>query len=112
MLRATARQWMRGNNNLKQHPNILRRNKRRQELEDRRVSEAHNYIPPVEPTPAQARALYRHLLKTGKSTLRFTDLNMFQRKVRHEFEVTSRKTSSRVRGLMYEKGMWMLQNKL
>ena len=85
---------------------------RRRQLEQRRISEAHKYIPPVEPTRTQALALYRALLKTAQRDLRFTDKGYFQKTVRREFETTARRTTGRVRGLMYEKGVWMLENKL
>lgn len=66
----------------------------------------------MEPNPSDALLLYRRLLKMGQSTLTLTDKDYFRRKVRYEFEVVGRKTSSRVRGLMFEKGVWLLENKL
>ena len=81
------------------------------ELEQQRI-EASQFLPPIEPTPEQACQLYRRLLKEGYKTLVVTDKDYFRRKVRYEFEVTSRQTSSRVRGIMFEKGHWMVENKL
>lgn len=69
-------------------------------------------VPPVEPTPEMARSLYRQLLKAGRSTLICTDKEYYRQKLREEFEVTARQTSGRVRGIMFEKGQWMVQNKL
>lgn len=66
----------------------------------------------IEPTPEDAKILYRHMLKEGYRTLRLTDKDFFRRKLREEFEITSRQTSSRVRGLMFEKGQWMLKNNM
>uniref|UniRef100_A0A7S1Q2I6 Complex 1 LYR protein domain-containing protein n=1 Tax=Neobodo designis TaxID=312471 RepID=A0A7S1Q2I6_NEODS len=92
--------------------NLHRAAKRRKELEERRMHDAATYVPPVEPSPAQAVALYRQLLKVAEKTLVCTDKAYFRRKVRHEFEVTARMTSSRVRGIMYEKGQWLVKNDL
>ncbi|GET87083.1 hypothetical protein, conserved [Leishmania tarentolae] len=92
-------------------PDYTRANRRRMELEQQRI-EASQYLPPVEPTAEQACRLYRRLLKEGHKTLVVTDKEFFRRKVRYELEVTSRQTSSRVRGIMFEKGQWMLENKL
>ncbi|KPI84622.1 hypothetical protein ABL78_6327 [Leptomonas seymouri] len=92
-------------------PDYTRANRRRMELEQQRIA-ASQYLPPIEPTPEQACRLYRRLLKEGYKTLVVTDKNFFRRKVRYEFEVTSRQTSSRVRGVMFEKGQWLLDNKL
>jgi hypothetical protein len=93
-------------------PNYLRANQRRLKLERRRLNESVEYVPPTEPRPDEARRLYRNLLRTARATLIVTDKEYFRLKLRHEFEVTARQTSSRVRGLMFEKGMWMLRNKL
>jgi hypothetical protein len=92
--------------------NLTRVARRRKELEERRMADAATYVPPVEPSAAQAVMLYRQLLKEAEATLVCTDLEFFRRSVRHEFEVTARKTSSRVRGIMFEKGQWMLRNQL
>ncbi|ESL06113.1 hypothetical protein TRSC58_06218 [Trypanosoma rangeli SC58] len=92
-------------------PDFWRANERRMRLERRRI-DASRYYPPVEPTPQQACMLYRSLLKAGHAQLRVTDKAYYARKVRQEFEVTARQTSARVRGIMYERGQWMLQNKL
>lgn len=92
-------------------PDYTRANRRRAELEQQRI-EAGKYLPPIEPTPNQACQLYRRLLKEGDRTLVVTDKDFFRRKVRYEFEVTSRQTSSRVRGIMFEKGQWMAANGL
>ncbi|KAL7700453.1 hypothetical protein N2W54_005181 [Lotmaria passim] len=92
-------------------PDYTHANRRRMELEQQRI-EASQFLPPIEPTPEQACQLYRRLLKEGYKTLVVTDKDYFRRKVRYEFEVTSRQTSSRVRGIMFEKGHWMVENKL
>ncbi|KAH9597854.1 hypothetical protein LSM04_003401 [Trypanosoma melophagium] len=92
-------------------PDFARANERRQLLERRRI-DASYYYAPVEPTPEQACTLYRQLLKAGHAQLRVTDKNYYMKKVRYEFEVTARQTSARVRGIMFEKGQWMLKNKL
>ena len=86
--------------------------KRRRQLDNRRVADAQYTLPPIEPTPTQARGLYREMLKMASGQLRLTDMEYFRTKVRYEFEVTSRMTSARVRGIMYEKGKWMLKNDL
>ena len=93
-------------------PNFLRANQRRLKLERRRLNESVSYIPPTEPRPDEARQLYRALLKLGLRQLVVTDKEYFRQKLRHEFEVTARQTSSRVRGLMFEKGVWMSKHKL
>jgi len=93
-------------------PNFERAAQRRKTLERRRLSDSRTMTPPIEPTAEQARSLYRKLLKLSKTQLVYTDLGYFRRKVRAEFEVTSRQTSSRVRGIMYEKGCWMVENRL
>ena len=85
---------------------------RRRALEERRLRDSAEYVPPIEPSPRQAATLYRQLLKTGNSTLVATDKDFFRRKVRDEFEITARRTSARVRGIMYEKGQWMVANSL
>ncbi|RNF18505.1 hypothetical protein TcG_05007 [Trypanosoma cruzi] len=112
MLRATCRTlggqrrwWKEG------RPDFLRANERRMRLERRRI-DASRYYAPVEPTPQQACTLYRQLLKAGHAQLRVTDKAYYVRKLRREFEVTARQTSARVRGIMYERGQWMLLNKL
>jgi hypothetical protein len=92
-------------------PNYTRANRRRKELEQQRIA-ASQYLPPIEPTPQQACQLYRRLLKEGDRLLVITDKDFFRRKVRYELEVTSRQTSSRVRGIMFEKGQWMVENNL
>ena len=86
--------------------------KRRSHLDKRRVSESQWMPHAVEPTPQDATTLYRHMLKEGYKTLELTDKKFFKKKLREEFEITARQTSSRVRGLMYEKGQWMLKNKM
>jgi phage/plasmid primase-like uncharacterized protein len=93
-------------------PNMERVYARRTELEARRQDDAARYMPPVEPTVQQAAQLYRQLLKKSRSTLVLTDGAYFQKKVRHEFEVTARRTSARVRGIMFEKGQWLVANNL
>lgn len=93
-------------------PDLQRVNRRRQQLEQRRQRESGWYLPPVEPTAAQATALYRAMLKEGYATLRFTDKETYRRKLRFEFEEIARQTSGRVRGIMFEKGKWMLKNNL
>jgi hypothetical protein len=85
---------------------------RRRELEQRRIAEASERIPPVDPTPEMARSLYRQMLKMGYATLVLTDKSYYRQKLRYEFEVTARMTSARVRGMMFEKGKWMLRNQL
>lgn len=82
------------------------------ELELRRKRESIWSAAPVEPTPQQALTLYRSMLKEGYKTLRITDKGYFRQKLRYEFEVTARQTSARVRGVMYEKGKWMVANKM
>lgn len=104
--RASGRRWWREGS-----PDFTRANLRREALERKRV-EASQYLPPVEPTPSEACQLYRRLLKQAERQLVVTDKAYFQRKVRYEFEVTARQTSARVRGIMFEKGQWMLENKL
>nr|7AOI_XM Chain XM, Complex1-LYR-like [Trypanosoma brucei] len=84
---------------------------RRMQLERRRL-EASTHPPPVDPTAQQACVLYRRLLKAGHQQLLVTDKSYYARKVRHEFEVTARQTSARVRGIMYERGQWLVENKL
>ncbi len=93
-------------------PDFERVVKRRRQLEERRQKESAFYLPPVEPTPEQARILYRQLLKKGYSDLVLTDKQYFRKVLRTEFEETARQTSGRVRGVMFEKGKWMLQNNL
>lgn len=110
MLRAcrpflTRRWWKEGS------PDFTRANKRRAELERKRM-EASRFLPPVEPTPEEAALLYRRLLKKAAKQLLITDKDYFRRKVRQEFEVTARQTSARVRGIMFEKGSWMAANDL
>ncbi|AIN96638.1 hypothetical protein LPMP_140570 [Leishmania panamensis] len=92
-------------------PDYTRANRRRMELEQQRIVSSQ-HLPPIEPTAEQACQLYRRLLKEGYKTLVVTDKDFYRRKVRYELEVTSRQTSSRVRGIMFEKGRWMLENKL
>ncbi|KAG8341471.1 putative Complex 1 protein (LYR family) [Trypanosoma vivax] len=92
-------------------PDFSRAAARRLDLERRRL-EMSRRPPPSEPTSQQACILYRQLLKAGREHLRVTDGKYYMRKVRHEFEVTARQTSGRVRGIMYERGLWMLKNKL
>lgn len=87
-------------------------NKRRVQLERRRMMESAIHTPPVEPTGSQAVSLYRQLLKASQTQLELTDKDFFRTKVRYEFEVTARQTSARVRGMMFEKGQWMIKNKL
>ena len=101
-----------GPHNLKEIPNMWRIVKRRKDLEERRISEARTYTPPVEPTRSQSIALYRRLMKASETTLRLTNKKLFRDKLRSEFLVTARRTSGRVRGLMFEKGEWMVANKL
>lgn len=98
--------WAEGN------PNFTRANKRRMLLERRRVRDSLHAVPPVEPTADMARGLYRRMLREGYRTLVCTDKNYYRTKLRYEFEVTSRQTSGRVRGIMFEKGEWMLKNRL
>ncbi|CUG05867.1 Hypothetical protein, putative [Bodo saltans] len=93
-------------------PNFLRANRRRAVLERRRLLDSRLNVPPVEPTAEMARSLYRRMIKEARKTLVCTDQEYFRLKVREEFEVTARQTSSRVRGIMYEKGQWMVQNRL
>ncbi|KAG5509394.1 hypothetical protein JKF63_06704 [Porcisia hertigi] len=92
-------------------PDYTRANRRRMELEQQRL-DSSMYLPPIEPTAEQACQLYRRLLKEGYKTLVVTEKDFYRRKVRYEFEVTSRQTSSRVRGIMFEKGQWLLENRL
>ena len=96
----------------KAHADFLRASARRDVLEKRRVADARTFIPPVEPTREDARRLYKQLLAAGRARLTLTDKEYFRRKLRQEFEVTARKTSARVRGVMYEKGQWMLKHDL
>jgi hypothetical protein len=93
-------------------PGYLRANRRRAVLERRRLLDSRLIVPPVEPTPEMARSLYRQMLKESHKTLLCTDKEYFRLKVREEFEVTARQTSSRVRGIMFEKGQWMVKNRL
>jgi hypothetical protein len=90
--------------------NYERAQSRRAKLEQRRIDESAWHVPPVEPSAAQATRLYRAMLKDGTARLRLTDKAFFKRRLREEFEVTARRTSARVRGMMYEKGQWMLRN--
>lgn len=92
-------------------PDFTRAQRRRDKLEGQRlrVSAAP---PPVDPTAVEACRLYHQLLRMGNKTLVVTDKKYFQKTVRHEFEVTARRTSARVRGIMFEKGKWMLANDL
>ncbi|KPA77227.1 putative mitochondrial hypothetical protein [Leptomonas pyrrhocoris] len=106
LMLANGRKWWKDG-----APDYTRANRRRMELEQQRIA-ASQYLPPIEPTPEQACQLYRRLLKAAERTLVVTDKSFFRRKVRYEFEVTSRQTSSRVRGIMFEKGQWMVENKL
>lgn len=92
--------------------NLHRVHRRRMQLERRRILESALSTPPVEPTGHQAVSLYRALLKAGQVHLQLTDKEYFRTKLRYEFEVTARQTSARVRGMMFEKGQWMLKNKL
>lgn len=98
--------WLQGT------PNYVRANARRLQLERRRLRDSETTLPPMEPSPAEARCLFRQLLKEGYRTLQLTDKEYYRTKLRYEFEVTSRQTSARVRGIMFEKGKWMLGNKL
>lgn len=93
-------------------PNYTRANQRRFDLEQRRIDHVKWMPNAVEPTPEQARALFRGLLTKAYSELVITDKSLFRRKLREEFEITARQTSGRVRGIMYEKGLWMLMNDL
>lgn len=93
-------------------PNWSRVLTRKMTLERQRQQDSARNTPPVEPSPLEATRLYRQLLKTGRRQLALTDKEYFRRKLRYEFEVVGRKTSSRVRGLMFEKGRWMLRNQL
>eukprot|EP00796_Vickermania_ingenoplastis_P008939 gene8939-6271_t len=88
------------------------RAKQRREVLERHRLESSAVPPPVEPTPAAAALLYRQLLRKGYQDLIVTDKEYFRRMVRQEFEVTARRTSARVRGIMFEKGQWLLENKL
>jgi hypothetical protein len=97
---------------LQNPPDYERVVKRRRQLEERRQKESAFYLPPVEPTPEQARTLYRQMLKKGYKDLVLTDKQYYRKVLRTEFEETARQTSGRVRGVMYEKGKWMLQNNL
>jgi hypothetical protein len=110
MLRATP--LSRGLRAFAPKPKWDRVTARRRDLEERRREDALRYVPPVEPTPLQAATLYRRLLKQGQRDLVCTDKDYFRHKVRYEFEVTARRASGRVRGLMFEKGNWMVSNKL
>ena len=111
MFRRSAKRWAPGT--YLEHPtNWARVARRRKILEQRRISESAWKVPPIEPTHRQAIVLYRQMLKEGHKTLVLTDKNYYKRMLRQEFEVTARQTSSRVRGMMYEKGKWMLTCKL
>lgn len=112
MLRKTVRYLNKQNSFLENQPNFVRANKRKLDLERRRLHDSMTYVPPVEPTTDMARGLYRRMLKEGYRTLVCTDKAVYREKLRREFEVTARQTSGRVRGVMYEKGEWMLKNKL
>ena len=101
-----------GPRNLKFGVDTWRIVQRRRTLEDRRIAEAQTYIPPVEPTRKESLRLYRNLLKEAQKTLKFTPNSYFKQQVRHEYTVIAPKTSSRVRGIMFEKGKWMVDNKL
>lgn len=85
---------------------------RRKKLEARRIGDSQWSLPPIEPSPQQARSLYREMLREGYNTITLTDKQYYKKKLREEFEVTARLTSARVRGMMYEKGKWMLKNNL
>ncbi len=97
---------------LNQPPNFERVVRRRQQLEQRRQSDSAWFLPPVEPTPQQAIALYRQLLKKADAQLKLTDKGYFRKQLRYEFEEVARQTSGRVRGIMFEKGKWMAKNDL
>ena len=114
MIHATVSTFARskGSKNLRFGLNAWRIVQRRRQLEERRIAEAHNYISPTEPTKIEALRLYRLLLKSAEKTFRYTSQEYFRRKLRHEYVVTAAKTSSRVRGIMYEKGKWMLANRM
>lgn len=105
-LRAGGRRWWKEG-----RPDYARAQRRRDHLEAHRL-QASSEPPPDEPTGREAKLLYRKLLKMGEETLTVTDKDYFRRMVRQEFEVTARRTSARVRGIMFEKGKWMLKNKL
>jgi hypothetical protein len=109
MLRITA---LIQRSHLRNIQDLERVNRRRAVLEERRQRESAFYTPPVEPTRRQAVALYRAMLKEGNRTLRLTDKTYYRTRLRYEFEEVARQTSARVRGIMYEKGLWMLENKL
>lgn len=106
VMQSSGRKWWREGS-----PNFTRANARRSLLERKRF-EASRYLSPVEPTPSQACSLYLRFLKESEKRLLVSDKNFFRRKVRSEMEVTARQTSARVRGIMYEKGKWMLENEL
>lgn len=92
-------------------PDFTRAQQRRDKLEGQRLRVSAT-PPPVDPPAVEACRLYRQLLRMGNQTLVVTDKKYFQKMVRYEFEVTARRTSARVRGIMFEKGKWMLENKL
>lgn len=104
-LTLTRKWWKEGS------PDFTRANRRRADLERKRM-EASRFLPPVEPTTQEATRLYRRLLKKADQQLVVTDKDFFRRRVRYEFEVTARMTSARVRGIMFEKGNWMADNNL
>lgn len=107
-LRLAGRRWWREGS-----PGYTRANKRRLDLERKRLGSSLYYsLPPVEPSPEEAVRLYRQLIKAAESRLVVTDKAYFRRVVRNEFEITALRTSKRVRGIMYEKGKWMLENNL
>lgn len=106
LLRSSGRKWWKEGS-----PDYTRANRRRAQLERKRI-EFSQYMPPIEPTTAQACQLYRSMLKEAEKVLTLTDKKYFRQKVRFEFEVTARQTSGRVRGIMFEKGQWMLANRL
>eukprot|EP00758_Cryptobia_borreli_P018260 Tbor_TRINITY_DN6640_c0_g1::TRINITY_DN6640_c0_g1_i1::g.3062::m.3062 len=93
-------------------PNYRRANKRRIALEARRIQESEWFPAAIEPPAEDAIRLYRGLMKEAKKKMKLTDIEFFRVNLRHEFEITARQTSGRVRGLMYEKGLWMLKNDL
>lgn len=101
-----ARWWREG------RPAFTRAKERRAQLERQRITTSSSAPLPVAPTAQQVCLLYRQLLKEAETRLTVTDKRLFQRMVRREIEVTSRRTSARVQGIMYEKGLWVLQNRL
>ena len=115
MIHCTLKALKRGQGKVQNPPDYERIVKRRKALDHRRIMESSDpskSLPPLPPTPEEAIKLYRLLLKEGYRSLKLTDKEFYRIKLREEFQVTSRRTSGKVQGIMFEKGHWMLKNRL